>query len=708
MFPTRAAAIWLTLTVTVYGVAEAGRTRSFRIEGPDAFRKGRMNGVTIDDDGRVGPGPAAHVLAPNAGAQVWSLIRDRQGDLLAATGSDGSVYRIEGKNVKRIEGSFEYEVFTVVEGKGGRTFVAGAPNATISEILPDGTVRTFFDTPEKVVWCLVTDPGGSLYAGTGERGAIYHISPDGTAKLLYTAEDMHVTALSWSKDGKLIAGTSGRGLLLEVDPASGAARVLFEAPVPEIPRVAVAPSGEIYFAAAGVPEAPPKKKEAPPSDAAEEEPPVEGSRIFVRKVDGTVRELWQSPDETVHALVLDPDGNLLVGTGSQAGLYRLTPAGKETLLWRPEEGQILAILAQESTIFVGTGNPGRVYALGPEREGEAWVRPEPLDATSVASWGHAIWETLPGSGRWEIVTRSGHTQDPDSSWSGWSAPMKDPEGTAVASPPARFLQCEARFIAAGDGPPSMLRRIWLPYNAPNQPPRIGQIRLSGVAPSGARDPKDVGGYTQDLGGGLRVQFQRSQDASASADDAEGPPAWVRDVRSLSWDATDPDGDNLRAGLGIRRVGEASFRTLTRNLASSAYAVDTSTLPDGQYEVRLNVTDAPSNAPGEALTDEKIGGPFRVDHRAPAFVGLTARKNDAHTLLTEGKVDDDGSPIVRLEVSWDGKPWRPASSVDGFLDSRTESFRIEIPLDDDDEGRWVAVRASDAAGNEAVDRVWLAP
>ena len=708
MNPTRATAVCLALLVIGSTVAEAGRTRSFRLEGATVFRKGEMNGATIDEEGRVRPGPAARLLESSAGAQVWSMIRDRRGALIVATGSDGALYRIVGKESKRIDGSFEYEIFAVVEGKDGRIFAAGAPNATISELLPDGTIKSFFDTPEKVVWTLVADPDGNLYAGTGERGALYRIEPDGRAKILYTAEDTHVTALAWSNDGKLIAGTSGRGLLLEIDPTSGSARVLFEAPVPEIPRIAVAPSGEIYFAAAGVPDAPTAKKEPPAGETEVEEPPTEGSRVFVRSTDGSVREIWQSPEETVHALALERDGNLLVGTGSEAALYRLTPTGKETLIWRPEEGQILSILVEESTIYIGTGNPGRVYALGPDREGNAWLRSEPLDAGTVASWGHAIWETLPGTGSWQLVTRSGYTLEPDSSWSPWSAPLTDPDGSAIPSPPARFLQCEARFTSSGEGPPSALRRIWLPYSAPNRPPRIGEIRFSSVAPGGSRDARDPGAYSQDLGGGLRVQFQRGQDVSVPADDADGPPAWVRDVKSIAWDATDPDGDNLRAELGIRQVGEEGFRILTRNLSTNGYALDTSTLPDGRYEVHLLVSDASANPPGEALTDEKVGGPFRVDHRAPVFSDLTARKTDARTLLAEGKVTDEGSPIVRLDVSWDGKPWRPAGSADGFLDARTESFRIEIPLDREDEGRWLAVRATDAGGNEAVGRVWLAP
>ncbi len=149
MNPTRATAVCLALLVIGSTVAEAGRTRSFRLEGATVFRKGEMNGATIDEEGRVGPGPAARLLESSAGAQVWSMIRDRRGALIVATGSDGALYRIVGKESKRIDGSFEYEIFAVVEGKDGRIFAAGAPNATISELLPDGTIKNFSILPRK-------------------------------------------------------------------------------------------------------------------------------------------------------------------------------------------------------------------------------------------------------------------------------------------------------------------------------------------------------------------------------------------------------------------------------------------------------------------------------------------------------------------------------------------------------------------------------
>ncbi len=215
------------------------------------------------------------------------------------------------------------------------------------------------------------------------------------------------------------------------------------------------------------------------------------------------------------------------------------------------------------------------------------------------------------------------------------------------------------------------------------------------------------GYSQDLGGGIRVEYKRAPAPSVGLDEG-GPPPWVKDVRSIAWDALDPNGDALVFDVAIRQVGEDRFRLLAREHPVPVYAIDTATLPDGSYEVRIVASDAPSNPPGEALSVSRIGGPIRVDHRPPEILTLTVKREGALGLIVEGSARDDASPLQRLEVSWDGRAWRPLGALDGFIDSREEGFRAEIRLDREGEGTWVAARAFDAAGNEAVRRAWLAP
>ncbi len=701
------------------GGARASHVRAARVEGVDTFRKAEMGGVAVGENGTIHPGPAATEIAPDAGAQVWSVIRGRDGAIYAATGSDGSIYRIAGGEVRRLAQTFEYEVFAEIEGKDGRLYAAGAPNGTIAEVRSDGSTNTLFDTPEKIVWSLVADPQGNLYAGTGDRGLLYKVTPDGKGTILYRAQDSHIVSLAWSKEGKLIAGTDGRGLLLEINPQTGDGKVLYEVQSSEISKILIAPSGEIYFASTG---APPPKEAKPEEKGDHDQTPVmsiggdsdqggggggatSSSRVFVRQTDGTIRALWQSPDESIHALAFSPDGALLVGTGNSAGLYRVERNGEGTLLWRPDVGQVLSLWADKDAVIAGTGNPGKVFRLGPETDKDAWIRPDPVDAGTSAAWGRAIWDVKPGSGRWEVRTRSGQTQRPDSTWSDWSAMLSDPEGSQIASPSARYIQIEARYVSQGkEEDPAGLSRIWFSYSVANGPPHIGRIRFSSDDPDNASS-HDSGGFSQDLGGGVRVQIQRSPFPSPPGQE-EILPSWVRDVKAITWTADDPDSDSMSYTLRIRQVGEGSFHPLAKDIPVNGYAIDTNKLPDGLYEVEVTASDSPSNAPGQSLTDRKVGGPFRVDHTPPAIAELRATRTKPLEITVDGTAHDEISPIVRLEISWDGNAWRPVVPDSGFLDARSEPFKVVVPLDREDEGSWVAVRAVDAAGNEGIGRIWL--
>lgn len=707
MRSTLAFAVVLGLLSVIANTTLAVTTRSFLLEEHQTFREAEMKGIALWDDGVIEPGLEADVLTDAAGSQVWCLLRARDGSVYAGTGSDGTIVRLDGGSSPGFSETFEYEVFAIAEGANGEVYASGAPNGTIVEVSGSGIARTVFDTPERAVWSLLCDRQGNLYAGTGDRGNLYKIDSDGEALVLYRAEDPHLISLAWSRDGKLLAGTEGRGLLLQIDPDNGGTRVLYDAPFRSISQIVAAADGKIYFAASTAAD---NEEEVGGSSASIEEggeaPIGPASSVFVRETDGTVRAIWRSAEETVHALAIDNDNRILVGTGERATIYRVSPGGETSIIWKPEESQVLALFYAEGAILVGTGSPGRIYKLGPDRDDSAWIRPKPLDTTTSATWGRASWEVLPGKGRWVLRTRSGHTANPDSSWSGWSADLADPSGSQVTSPAGRYLECEARYYGDGSGAPARLRQIWIPYSEPNLPPRVKTIGFSPNGFSANGSSPGSFSYSENLGAGLQIQIQRSSTQNGE-NGSGGAPPWVRGVKTVVWTAEDPNRDVLSFDVGIRRVGEDRFRAVVRDHTINAYAIDTRTLPEGEYEVRVIASDAPSNPPGDALESEKVGGPFRIDHAPPEIRDLTVRREGDQRLHVSGKAFDATSPIMLLEVSWDGGAWLPVAPTDGFLDSVEELFQSEIELDKDEDGSWAAVRAVDTAGNEAIGRVWLA-
>ncbi|MCS7064638.1 MAG: hypothetical protein NZL85_00030, partial [Fimbriimonadales bacterium] len=158
---------------------------------------------------------------------------------------------------------------------------------------------------------------------------------------------------------------------------------------------------------------------------------------------------------------------------------------------------------------------GASASLPAASEGGIYLSPV-LDAGQQARWGTIRWDALvPDGAQVEIQTRSGNTREPDASWSAWSAPYTNPEGSPILSPSARFLQVRVRLSG---NPAPQVRSLALTYIPANRPPEV-QLTM----------PKP---YT----------------------------VWS-DKQTIRWTARDPDGDALRFEVQISRDGGKSWQKL---------------------------------------------------------------------------------------------------------------------------------------------------
>ena len=117
-----------------------------------------------------------------------------------------------------------------------------------------------------------------------------------------------------------------------------------------------------------------------------------------------------------------------------------------------------------------------------------------------------------------------------------------------------------------------------------------------------------------------------------------------------------------------------------------------TIPDGIYEVEVQVSDSPSNGSGRALTDELRSEPFVVDKTRPALGKVTIKNG-----RVSGSASDQGSWVHDVSFSVDGGSFEAASATDGIFDSNKESFEGKLPELDRGKHRLV-VRVRDAHGN----------
>jgi hypothetical protein len=143
-------------------------------------------------------------------------------------------------------------------------------------------------------------------------------------------------------------------------------------------------------------------------------------------------------------------------------------------------------------------------------------------------------------------------------------------------------------------------------------------------------------------------------------------------------ATDKNDDTLQYDLYYRAEGATNWVLLKKNVEDNFYTVNSDTLPDGTYVVRLVVSDGLSNTPEGTLTSELESRPFTVDNTPP---GVTMRQEG----VTGGRVRvaieaaDSTSTLNQAEISVDAGDFRTIFPRDGIADSKAESYSWQSEL-----------------------------
>jgi hypothetical protein len=698
------------------------------------FLKGDVEDLSIDSDGRMFPGPSASLLAETAAPFLWTVISALDGSLWAGSGNEGQVLKIgkDGKLSVFFDAS-ELEVHALAPAPNGGLFVGTSPDGKIYKVDADGTSKTFFDPDDKYIWALAVDKAGNLFAATGDKGVIYKITPDGNGTRFYKTNAGNVVSLAFTKSGDLIAGTESPGRVFRIDSA-GKAFVLLDSPFREIHAVRLAEDGTIYAVAVNgaqggenraEPSAPEPARPPVPSVSTEitavsvVEGPVVGSSqpaasprtvrrggrgaIYRIRPDGLWDAMWDSGDDAPYDLVIEPSGSLLVGTGTEGKIFRVSgdPA-RATLLARTTARQVTALLREASGRIIGAAsNPGKLFALSPTPSRRGTYESDVRDAGTVASWGVIRWHANAGPGEVSVFTRSGNTATPDDTWSPWSKAYSNPLGEQIASPNARYLQWRAVLSASGSQLP-VLTSVTTAYLPRNLRPEVTSIT---VHPAGtvfqrpfSTGELEIAGFEDNTSDG---RGQQSPSSASSAQSASSPSLgrriYQKGLQTFVWKADDDNEDKLQFDVMYRREGETSWKALHRGLTDPIFVWDTTSVPDGTYFIKVVASDAPSNSPATALVGELESVSFDIDNTAPRIDVQPAARAGARTTISF-VVRDDQSSVQRVEYSLDASRWRVVFPKDGIADSRREEF--EVTLDENESARSVIIRATDAMNNVA--------
>lgn len=692
----------------------ASETRIWVSDSAADFSAGEARGVSVRGDGTLALSRGLQAVAGIGEAAIYAAVEQTGGVLYLGTGDAGKILRVSNGRAETAATLPEKEVTALAIGPDGALYVGASPGGKVYRIA-GGKADVYYESGARYVWSLAFS-GATLYVGTGLPGEIHRVVAPGRGERIYASPDPHVKTLFRDARGRLWAGTAGSGLVLRLE-GSGAFSTVYDSSKSEISSIAQTADGRVWAAAvsaessagAGEPISAPvalptarPRGNAREDDEGKEKPEVSvsvssvrvapshpsgkgtySSEVLVFPDEEPPRTVWSSSEELVFSLQPGAGGEVLAGTGPNGKLYRISN-GSWSLDRTLDEKQV-AVLSGSA---IATNGSCAVYRLsdGP-RTGE-YVSPV-KDTGRTSRFGAFRWQgEAPEGAGVEFAFRSGESQVPDATWSAWSAWTSGARAAKVDAPSGRFLQWKARLSTDGKAAP-FVRRVEAAYRNRNTAPDIES--LTAMAPAEVLARSSTGGSNV-----FETQAPDERGIFTGLEEAktEGAPRKLlrKGFRTLTWKASDRDGDPLVYELRVHPAGSDHWILLRRDLRETFYSFDTTALPDGDYVFRLIASDADSN-PDDPKTATRDSSLVTIDNTPPVIRRLTA---SGPSLRFEAA--DAASPILEAQYSVDAREWMHLEPEDGLSDSPRETYAI--PLDGIRHGAYVLVRVTDAARNVA--------
>ncbi len=499
------------------------------------------------------------------------------------------------------------------------------------------------DAKEAGVFSLATS-NGKIYAGTSPNGRIFVIDKDGTSKVFEDTHQKYIWKIVFDEKGNLYAATGTTGLILKISK-QGKIDTFYTTQQMNVSFLAYFDSH--FYAGTGEEgllfKIDHQGKGFCLYDASE--PEITGvvkidTLLFVSATSDTQSSIYRIfPDNRVSKIWntkspirgLQSSGTkLLVAAGTR--IYRIDSDGKGTLI-----AELPTNISCIMNNWIATSEVGKVYKIAEELADKGIIESTSYDTKSVSKWGKLEFKPTEGI---EFMTRTGNTKEPDHTWDEWKS--LDPD-FKINSPSARFIQWKATLSSKT----SKLKEVKIPYLTQNETPEISEIK-----------------FVEDEEG------------------KENPGA-----KKIIWKAHDPNEDKLTFNLFFKLTDEEHWTLLKESFKDTLYSIDPKSFPDGEYLVKVEASDSPSNPLQYALTAKLISEPYLIDNTPPEIkiIGIKDK-----FLFFEAQ---DNFNIKSCRYSLNGGEWQIAFPVDRLFDSKIERFKVETGL-----ARKVVIKVQDTYGN----------
>ena len=684
----------------IVGIASAVNTSLWEQNQRTQFEAGEIKNISVSSQGDAMLSLKIDGFSKIDEARVWALVEDADGNIYAGTGNEGKIYKIssDGKTSSLYFDSPEIEIYSLAIGPDNTLYAGTGPDGLIYKIIDESTPpKTLLSKGDKYVWAMHLDEAGNLYAVTGLEGKVYKITPEGEVSVLFDAEEKNIVSLV-AYDGGFYAGSSGNGIIYKISE-DGTANVIYQANEKDVRNLVMDSEGNVYASLiTSVPidrssrSARPSRGPSVPDPQAPGSGPPRENKSFIYRIhpDGTVAQVWSSPDPLISAIVLEDDNKLLVGTGSDGKLYRVnTKTGDFAAIGKCSAKDIVAILktkhSDDMKTILGAGNPGKLFSLTSNYVEEGTIESSVHNAQSLSRWGKLSWEAVVDEATSiSFATRSGNTRKPDDTWNEWSEELTTPEGSQIPNADAQYIQWRAKFTTTDAAKTPTLKKVILASAQTNVEPRITEIGIGAA-------------------GGSSAQRASAGPPSPSAPSRGAPSASASKRWRVQWKVEDANNDTLQFTVYYKAVGEENWQLLKKELATPSYDWDTTAIADGRYELKVVATDKLSNPVGWEKTGEKESAPFDIDNTDPKVGEIDVEPNGEGTFKITCKVSDMMNTIQKAVYKIDNdEQWKVIFPDDGIFDSKEETLLLEtgkLP----EGAHSITIRVTDKAQNTATGR-----
>lgn len=719
-----------------------------------------LKGLATRSDGRLVAGPTLTDISGAAPAELLWCLEPTQDParFLLGTGPDGKVFEVTLNAARTHATTREIaqldapQVFALKRLPDGSILAGTSPRGGLYLIRHDKVVAAV-RLPADSIFDLLAVDAHTVLAATGNPGRIYRIdvrqfATGGIAtdqpadertlasrgiSLFGRIRDRNVRRLAAMPNGDIVAGSAPEGNIYTFPRDGGAPVFLQENHQAEVTDLLPQPNGDLYATVvfsttSGEARITPANGHASGTGASHASP-AETAESTPKSFTGHSSLVWFPHDGYAQTLT----------ARSGAAFYRLGRVGDTLVIAGGDTGELLGfdLRSRFALTFAGSesaqlnglapipGAPGRFLVLRNNAPGLALLDFDAAGPREAKT--HRIDLGIPsrlGALRFNrlrnvraqdvhVDVRVSNGSDEVEGWGPWTKLTLDPDGGWRADNlRGRYVRIRLNIAGAapatdGREPPAatapriQLDRASLYYLPQDRPPELEDFRVLtpgfGLVVAVDQPPSPV------VTLGQLLQPTSSDDkrkgAFNSSQVVPDPGAQV-----VLWTVVDPDGDNLESTFSIRRSAHDPWIDVAKDTRDSYAQFDTSHLPDGIYFTRLVTTETAPRPKPDRLSQTFETDDLVVDHTPPAILQATARREgDSVVVTVHGR--DQLSLLDSIDVTFNNGVHETVSQpVDGILDGREETFRLEEPLARVSNANSVEVTLYDAAGNGTTRRL----